>query len=122
MERIKLVSIRWQKEAGRRNSAKGFEMETNSQKRAPEDLFKDMFASVYPLRLFFSTAAHTSHLSNMSQHSQSAISRGRPSDAQRKPYSATLACHSWRYMAHLPGSIKMLFFLKSLATLQDCTS
>ncbi|PTD03967.1 hypothetical protein FCULG_00000590, partial [Fusarium culmorum] len=37
-----------EKEAGRRNSAKGFEMETNSQKRTPEDLFKDMFASVYP--------------------------------------------------------------------------
>ncbi|CEI68949.1 unnamed protein product [Fusarium venenatum] len=48
MERIKLVFV---SVAGRRNSAKGFEMWTNSQKQVPEDLFKDMFASVAPSRV-----------------------------------------------------------------------
>jgi hypothetical protein len=46
----------------------------------------DAILSHLPLQLFSALpiAAHTSHLSNMPQHAQSAISRGRPSDAQRK--------------------------------------
>ncbi|KAH7189349.1 uncharacterized protein B0J16DRAFT_113098 [Fusarium flagelliforme] len=62
-------------------------------------------------------AAHTSHLSNMPQHAQSAISRGRPSDAQRKPYSPVLcSCMSCLALhgpsAGLHNDI-LLFFIKS---------